>query len=47
VDGREIQPLLLVEAGVMRYELSDDEWVTIKPMLPVTRESRATNERGD
>jgi hypothetical protein len=22
------------EAGIMRYELSDDEWATIRPMLP-------------
>jgi hypothetical protein len=22
------------EAGIMRYELSDDEWATIGPMLP-------------
>jgi hypothetical protein len=23
-----------LEAGIMRYELSDDEWATIRPMLP-------------
>jgi transposase len=22
------------EAGIMRYELSDNEWTTIRPLLP-------------